>query len=120
MGDADGYPVKTKKTKIPEKHAVAYIYIFDGKIGIETREEKGMLGGMIGFPTSEWIGLDEKIDENYNAALQIRHVFTHFALTLYPQIIYQKTERMVDFRDVDDIGLPTLFKKLWNMIRSQL
>ena len=118
-GDADIYPIKRKKKKIPEKHAVAYIYIHQGQIGIETREEKGMLGGMVGFPTSEWIDIEDALNKP-NDGVFIRHVFTHFALTLYPQIIHEKTDNMVVLSDIDKIGLPTLFKKVWNMVRSQL
>jgi A/G-specific adenine glycosylase len=118
--DAERFPLKKKKAKIPEKHAVAYIYIHDGKVGIETREEKGMLGGMVGFPTSEWVDIKYEIVESHDVTRKIRHVFTHFALTLYPQIIYQKTDTMIPYNEINDVGLPTLFKKLWNMVRSEL
>lgn len=118
--DADVYPIKGKKKKIPEKHAVAYIYIHEEKIGVETRPDSGMLGGMVGFPTSGWVDIQEDIPKKDSANLKIRHVFTHFALTLYPKIIRKQTEQMISFGDVDHIGLPTLFKKLWNMIRSEL
>lgn len=118
--DAGEYPKKRKKKKIPEKYAIAYIYIHDGKVGIEKRPEKGMLAAMVGFPTGEW---SEKMLENLNDEMnirKIRHVFTHFALTLYPQIIYQKNDNMIEFSQVAKIGMPTLFKKLWNMIESDL
>ena len=118
-GDADRYPIKSPKKTIPEKHAVAYIYIHDGQVGIEKRPDKGMLGGMIGFPTSEWVDLTENIPQ-HNANLKIRHVFTHFALTLYPIIIQKETDNMIAVEAVETIGLPTLFKKLWNMVRSAL
>lgn len=119
-GDAKDLPKKIKKKKIPEKYARAYIHIHDGKIGIEKRPEKGMLAEMIGFPTSEWT--EDKVHElsNYEQSHKIRHVFTHFALTLYPVIIREKVDQMVDISNIDDIGLPTLFKKLWNMIKSNL
>lgn len=120
VGDANLLPVKKKKVKIPEKQAVAYIYIYNNQVGIETRDDKGMLGGMIGFPTSEWVGIDEKLPDGAMKSLKIRHVFTHFALTLYPVFINKKSDRMIDMKDIETIGLPTLFKKLWNVIRFEL
>jgi len=119
-GDASTYPRKRKKKKIPEKHAVAYIYHHDGHVAIEKRPESGMLGGMAGFPTSEWVEQEQPLSQSVDSSVKIRHVFTHFALTLYPVILNQKTDNMVPYNAVDDLGLPTLFQKLWNMIRSEL
>jgi A/G-specific adenine glycosylase len=119
QGDAANFPFKRKKVKIPEKHALAYIYIHDNEIGIEKRPDKGMLGGMVGFPTSDWVDVKEALPDHDNKIF-IRHVFTHFALTLYPVVIHEKTDRMIDKAQVDNIGLPTLFQKLWNMIKSSL
>lgn len=127
VGDESDYPKKKPKSKLPEKHAVVYIYNHGGQIGIETRPEKGMLGGMVGFPTSEWVDVKEGLDPQNSLNKSgnddnhcVRHVFTHFALTLYPQIIHEKTDIMIPFKDVEEIGLPTLFKKVWNMVESQL
>ena len=123
QGDAAIYPLKLKKAKIPEKHALAYIYVSDGKVGIERREDRGMLGGMVGFPTSEWVAIEENLPDSTHEVLEshkVRHVFTHFALTLYPVIIHQKNNTMHPYGEMDGIGLPTLFKKLWNMVRLQL
>lgn len=119
-GDAERYPLRKKKKPIPEKHAVALIYLHDGKVGVETRPEKGMLGGMVGFPTTEWVDVATDIGDDYRKDIKIRHVFTHFALTLYPRFINEKTDIMCDINDLGTIGLPTLFKKLWNMIQSEL
>jgi A/G-specific adenine glycosylase len=119
-GDAPDYPKKRKKVKIPEKYGIAYIYVHEGKIGVERRPEKGMLAGMVGFPTSEW---EEGASDGVSSEMEkhkIRHVFTHFALTLYPKIIQKKTDDMIEFSQVEKIGMPTLFKKLWNMIESDL
>lgn len=120
LGEPSVYPIKKPKKTIPEKHAVAYIYCYNKKIGIETRPEKGMLGGMVGFPTSEWVPVDDDLSGDFRQDLKIRHVFTHFALTLYPQFIHAETERMIAIDRMDEIGLPTLFQKLWNMIRSEI
>jgi A/G-specific adenine glycosylase len=119
-GDASNYPIKKKKAKIPERHAVAYIYIDDGRIGVERRPEKGMLGGMVGFPTSEWININDNLPKKIDKNFKIRHVFTHFALTLYPVIIKQPYSKMINYEEIDVIGLPTLFQKLWNVVKSEI
>ena len=118
--DPSIYPFKKPKKKIPEKHAIAIIYIHNDKIGIETRPEKGMLGGMIGFPTTEWVEVDVPLTGEYKESLKIRHVFTHFALTLYPLFLSDETDMMIGKDEMDTAGLPTLFKKLWNMIKSEI
>ena len=120
VGDPAKYPWKAKKTKLPEKHAVASIYLSNGKVGIETRPETGMLGGMVGFPTGEWVSISKNLPGNFDKKRKIRHVFTHFALTLYPEIITGKTDNMIPINDIETIGLPTLFKKLWNVVKSEL
>lgn len=114
------YPKKEKKKPVPQKHAIAYIYYHEGKVKIEKRPEKGMLAGMIGFPTSEWIDVSEKLPESVNKKLFIKHVFTHFSLRLYCVVIHKKTQNMIDVKDVESIGLPTLFKKLWNIAADKL
>jgi len=119
-GDATIYPIKKKKAKIPERHAVAYIYINDGQVGVERRPEKGMLGGMMGFPTSEWIDISQDLPQMTDHNNKIRHVFTHFALTLYPVVLRKPHDKMVKYEEIDAIGLPTLFQKLWNVIKSEL
>jgi A/G-specific adenine glycosylase len=60
-------------------------------VALVRRPPKGLLGGMLGLPTSEWRGDPWADDEAVEAAPvaadwhdagEIDHVFTHFALTL--------------------------------------
>lgn len=119
-GDAEVYPKKEKKKKIPKKHAIAYLYIHDGKIGIERRGEKGMLAGMVGFPTSEWVDVSQDLPEAVDKKIFIHHVFTHFSFTLYPVIVGRPIDEMIAFESVDACGLPTVFKKLWTIMRDKI
>lgn len=119
-GEPAKYPFKKPKKTLPEKHAIVLIYIHDGKIGIETRAEKGMLGGMVGFPTTEWVDIATPLHMTHRKDIKVRHVFTHFALTLYPLFLYEESDTMINISEVDEIGLPTLFKKLWNMVKSEI
>ena len=52
----------------------------------ETRPDRGLLGGMMGLPTSNWsgeLGAPEFPSQgNWEEIGEVRHVFTHFGLTL--------------------------------------
>ena len=51
---------------------------------LEQRPEKGLLGGMLGLPGDQWDGAGggPPIDAEWVRAGEVRHVFTHFHLTL--------------------------------------
>ncbi|MGE4314432.1 MAG: A/G-specific adenine glycosylase, partial [Pseudobdellovibrionaceae bacterium] len=54
-GTQNDYPKRSPKKALPHKSAYVFL-ILDGKGNIytEKRPEKGMVGGMIGFPCTEW------------------------------------------------------------------
>ncbi len=90
-GYPETYPRKAPKAARPRRHGVAWLIEDGGRIALVRREAKGLLGGMLGLPTSEW--RDQPFfDAEANAAApvaavwrdlgEIEHVFTHFALTL--------------------------------------
>jgi len=124
---------KAKKPK-PKKYGYFYWIINnEGAVLFEKRQEKGLLGGMTGIPTSEWSEdsavarqdnplpvcdgfILEKPEEN----VQIKHVFTHFelSLTLQRGQYSDDPERLDDARfiwldpdQIDPEHLPTLFRK---------
>lgn len=121
-----------KKEKAPRPRRAGYIfYISDknGRVLLEKRPERGLLGGMTAFPTSEWV--DHKdfkaLAPDYPAGLTIgdigrkavvRHVFTHFELELYPVTVIAGRafcpaagQFWAEVSDLGGIGLPTVFKK---------
>lgn len=86
-GIADALPVKAKKTEKPTRRGVAYALInAKGEMLFERRPEKGLLGGMLGLPGTEWaIGAPMSappIKAKWKAAGVVRHTFTHFHLEL--------------------------------------
>lgn len=113
-GDEERYPVKAEKKVRPRRYGAAYVLRRGDEVALVRRPAKGLLGGMLGLPTTDWS--NERIDGLANAPVQtawkkvgeIEHVFTHFALTLE----VWTAESDDDFfwtRDVS--GLPSVFLK---------
>lgn len=86
-GDPTRFPVKAKKAERPHRHGFAYVLFDDqGRVAVQTRPDKGLLGGMLGLPTSDWTP-QTPADQpptggDWRTAGAVDHVFTHFSLTL--------------------------------------
>ncbi len=116
-------PKKLKKGIKPQKSGEVY-WVENNKneILFEKRGEKEMLGGMIGLPTSKW-----EIDEfsKKTANYEVYHSFTHFDLKL---IIIKKHKKEFKLSEkdlfwvkkskIEQLGVPTLFKKVINIMKS--
>ncbi len=86
-GTATELPKKTPKKKTPTRHGIAYVVRrTDGAWLLETRPESGLLGGMLGFPTTDWADAPDAnppLDTTWtDTGLEARHTFTHFHLKL--------------------------------------
>ncbi|WP_299044896.1 A/G-specific adenine glycosylase [uncultured Tateyamaria sp.] len=89
-GTAAGLPRKTPKKPKPIRHGTVYLARrSDGAWLVETRPEKGLLGGMMGWPGTEWLDVSEPrpdcapIDTHWTKLTgEVRHTFTHFHLLL--------------------------------------
>jgi A/G-specific adenine glycosylase len=87
-GDAESFPRKTKKAARPRRHGLAYVLIRGDQVALVRRPDKGLLGGMLGLPTSDWTAHPPEdlsgapAAADWRAAGEIEHVFTHFSLTL--------------------------------------
>jgi A/G-specific adenine glycosylase len=86
-GTATELPKKTPKKKTPTRFGIAYVARrADGAWLLETRPDSGLLGGMLGWPGSDWgddpapappLAADwEELED------EARHTFTHFHLRL--------------------------------------
>ncbi|OYW97235.1 MAG: A/G-specific adenine glycosylase, partial [Caulobacter vibrioides] len=53
-GAPETYPRKTKKADRPRRHGVAYVLSRGDEVALVRRPPKGLLGGMLGLPTSAW------------------------------------------------------------------
>ncbi|WOR15567.1 A/G-specific adenine glycosylase [Hyphomonas sp. FCG-A18] len=87
-GDPARYPIKPKKAAKPVRRGHVYALFNDqGEVLTERRPNKGLLGGMLGLPGSDWI-VDTRPEpsppsgENWQDIGEVRHVFTHFSLEL--------------------------------------
>lgn len=125
-GLQESFPVKAKKKESPKKYGYVY-YITDlqGRVLLEQRDEKGLLGGMIGLPTTQWKNEDilhldflEGCGELMRLDFEIMHVFTHFKLSLIPHVViteegfkYPKNFFWVSKDVFDQQQFPTVFKK---------
>ncbi|HEY5071716.1 MAG TPA: A/G-specific adenine glycosylase [Caulobacteraceae bacterium] len=90
-GRPERYPRRSARLARPHRHGVAYVLRNSGEVGMVLRPASGMLGGMLGLPTSEWRSAPWTEREALKAAPlpcawtvagEVNHVFTHFSLTL--------------------------------------
>lgn len=90
-GNAPQLPRKLPKKAKPIRHGTVYLARrSDGAWLLETRPEKGLLGGMLGWPGSDWVDHSKPRPEGtppvaaawQNVGAEVRHTFTHFHLIL--------------------------------------
>tara|TARA_X000000368_G_scaffold291661_1_gene231875 strand:- start:567 stop:1616 length:1050 start_codon:yes stop_codon:yes gene_type:complete len=125
-GSVNLVPLKLKKKKKPTRNGFIYIAKrIDRSYLLERRPAKGLLGGMLGWPTSEWCKDPNDIppvDANWEtAAGHIRHTFTHFHLDIIvkfanvPLNCKPKQGFFLAENDFDLTSLPTLFQKAYKL-----
>ena len=130
-GTAADLPRKTPKKKTPTRHGIAYVVQrADGAILLETRPESGLLGGMLGWPGSDWS--DNPAEAPPISAdwvmvdAEARHTFTHFHLHL--QIMFAAvpldakplTGAFVAKQDFSPAALPTAMRKVYDLVATML
>jgi A/G-specific adenine glycosylase len=118
-GDQETFPRKTKKADRPRRYGVAYLLTRGGEVALVRRLPKGLLGGMLALPTSEWRDRPWADDEaiaaapvvaDWHDAGEIEHVFTHFALTL--RVFRAEGTMDAEWADREGLGaLPSVFLK---------
>lgn len=131
-GTAPGLPKKTPKKPKPIRTGIAYIARrVDGAWLLETRPDKGLLGGMLGWPGSDWTeaaaprGSPPIRAEWKTLDAEARHTFTHFHLRLAVKTALVPMDRVPaagtflapeDFRPSD---LPTVMRKAFDLTQGQ-
>lgn len=117
-GDPERFPPRAAKAPRPERHGTAWWIEQDGNVFLTRRPAKGMLGGMAALPGSEW--RDGRSPEGPQS---IRHVFTHFALTLTIERRAAPPDGVEGWwqpiRHLNDAGLPTLYAKAARLMQEE-
>ena len=130
-GKQGDLPKKTPKKPKPTRHGVAYIARRDdGAWLLETRPDKGLLGGMLGWPTTDWGDAptdQEPVSANWQELdIQARHTFTHFHLILRVQTAWLPPDALPDrgqFIPADTFSpdaLPTVMQKAYTLAVATL
>lgn len=116
-------PRKSPKAAKPTRQGTLWI-ARDGRGAwlVERRPDRGLLGGMLGFPGSPWDGAGgtAPVTADWTALGEVRHTFTHFHLILTVQaatLPALNPERgyllpAPDFRPAD---LPTVMRKAYDV-----
>lgn len=129
-GTAEELPKKTPKTPKPTRHG--HIYIARTTTGswlLERRPETGLLGGMLGWPGSEWATAPEENPpfpaDWHPIDAEIRHTFTHFHLRLKAYVAcvpdtYELADhqRLIARHDFTPDALPTVMRKAFDLCRT--
>jgi A/G-specific adenine glycosylase len=117
---AECLPRKMPKAAKPERRGYVYLARRGKTWLVETRAPRGLLGGMLAFPTSDWS--DRPIpaapfDAHWQERGEVRHTFTHFHLTL--KVLTTMAPGNPDrgrFEALDPDALPTLFAKAHKLV----
>jgi A/G-specific adenine glycosylase len=124
-------PRKLPKKAKPTRLGIAYLARrTDGAWLLERRPEKGLLGGMLGWPGSDWGDAPQEappLQTNWrDPGLEVRHTFTHFHLRLSLRLAEVGADTQPDrgsfvpraeFRPAD---LPTVMRKAYDLGHSAL
>ena len=88
-GEAERFPVKAPKAERPVRRGDAFVIVRtergDPHILLRRRKDKGLLGGMMEAPCSEWAAdapLASPPDGNWTEGRTVQHTFTHFHLEM--------------------------------------
>jgi A/G-specific adenine glycosylase len=87
-GIAANLPLKAPKPEKPTRRGIAFVGLrTDGAVLLERRPDRGLLGGMLGWPGSDWAETEPVSTPPAPGSWQpipgeVRHTFTHFHLRL--------------------------------------
>jgi A/G-specific adenine glycosylase len=122
-GDPERFPKRAPKVAKPHRHGAAFRLEHDRAIWLVRRPDKGLLGGMLGLPTTPWRDKPWPRAEalahaparaRWEHAGVVRHTFTHFALTLEIWRASRQSEPVSEgvWAERDALAaLPTVFRK---------
>ena len=117
LGTPEAFPAKTARKVRPVRFGTARWIERDGAVWLERRPAKGLLGGMVALPGSEW----GNSPTPGSTIAEVRHVFTHFELRL--AVIAGATPDSEGWwhpiETLNDAGLPTLYRRAVDAVLAQ-
>lgn len=115
LGRPTEFPKRAKKPERPWRRGAA-LALFDarGRVLLERRPEKGLLGGMLGLPGTTWEAAAPDVgawSALATPAGRITHVFTHFRLDLEVFVGEATPKAGEEWADARAIRIPTVMRK---------
>lgn len=126
QGIAADLPRKTPKAEKPTRFGLAYVALDpSGGVLLERRPEKGLLGGMLGFPGTDWAEAPPNpappLPGDWQALPhEVRHTFTHFHLRLRVMVARIDGNGFTPRVAFAPAALPTVMRKVWNAAQAAL
>ena len=129
-GNQADLPKKMPKKPKPVRHGTVYLaQRDDGAWLLETRPDKGLLGGMLGWPGSDWLDTSAPLPQGtppldakwQTLAGEVRHTFTHFHLILTVKLASVPQDVVGTFVTADQFrpsDLPTVMRKAYDLSQS--
>ncbi len=128
-GNAADLPRKAPKAPKPTRRGYAYIgRRADGAWLLERRPDTGLLGGMLGWPGSDWSDAPIEappVSANWrDPGAEVRHTFTHFHLRLALRIAELPTDaapgtgHFIPHEAFRPSDLPTVMRKAFDIAAS--
>lgn len=135
-GNPASYPVRSTSTAKPVKYGYIYWVCNErGQILLERRRPGGLLGGMNGFPTSDWLKAENDVNPpaillNHKEKIcfvdsaTVNHVFTHFSLILRMARLSGNHDiapensgfYWCDRQNLEKKAFPSVFRKFFNLM----
>ncbi|MDB5417195.1 MAG: mutY, partial [Phenylobacterium sp.] len=119
-GDPETFPRRTAKALRPHRYGVAYVLTRGDEVALVRRPPRGLLGGMLALPTSDWRATRWRDAEAvasapakaaWRAAGEVEHGFTHFTLTLQLLRAEGEADDVIWTRRAGLDALPSVFLK---------
>lgn len=127
-GIAGELPRKKEKAERPRRRGVAFwVERQDGRVLLRERPDKGLLGGMMEIPSTEWAAsvarpeVQAPLDAKWTrTGKRIEHTFTHFHLELdiwstrvsADALVAGGSTRWVHKSELDGEALPSVMRKI--------
>ena len=135
-GKAASLPLRQPKKPRPVRHGtVFWLERSDGAVLVRRRMERGLLGGMMEFPSTPWQETQPDADVLSSHAPcdvhwqklegTVEHIFSHFRLVLDVRVAYVATRFAGNHRwcrpaDFNQLALPTVMKKVVDHVATAI